>query len=238
MFDLSECELTKTFDVQKKSRVTLISFSHKGEKSKLADLTKKEVKFQDVKAIDTPLNDSVAETVSDPFCDENNPRIITFQGKRQSQQFLLSNFKFSELKSVLLTFSLFIIYYPRCMPGSFCHQGRSGFDAMQSIFILNRRIRNIEHSWNSIFPHPPIFAAFTFVRYVWHGYLFKEGISTIHWQLQRAWSTQCSSQSVARAEKSWSHFGVVGKSRSWDVLSWNEIRNSGYLIEYRIFYEH
>lgn len=51
--------------------------SIKGEKSKSADTTKKEVKFAEAKV--EAVNDAVAETVVDPFCDENNPRVITFQ---------------------------------------------------------------------------------------------------------------------------------------------------------------
>jgi hypothetical protein len=37
----------------------------------------KKVKFTEQKH--PTVADSVAETVSDPFCDENNPRIISFQ---------------------------------------------------------------------------------------------------------------------------------------------------------------
>lgn len=38
----------------------------------------KKVKFDEKKEVPS-LADSVAETVEDPFCDEKNPRIITFQ---------------------------------------------------------------------------------------------------------------------------------------------------------------
>lgn len=42
------------------------------------DNIKKEVKFEANKNMD-PVVDSVEETVKDPFCDESNPRVITFQ---------------------------------------------------------------------------------------------------------------------------------------------------------------
>lgn len=38
----------------------------------------KKVKF-DEKKVEPTVDASVAETVADPFCDEKNPRIITFQ---------------------------------------------------------------------------------------------------------------------------------------------------------------
>lgn len=42
-----------------------------------AKVDDKKVKFEDNK--ESALADSVAETVEDPYCDEKNPRIITFQ---------------------------------------------------------------------------------------------------------------------------------------------------------------
>lgn len=39
----------------------------------------KHVNFTEKSAVTVSLADSVAETVADPLCDENNPRIISFQ---------------------------------------------------------------------------------------------------------------------------------------------------------------
>lgn len=39
----------------------------------------KKVKFEDKKDSKLTLPDSVSETVEDPYCDEKNPKIITFQ---------------------------------------------------------------------------------------------------------------------------------------------------------------
>lgn len=57
--------------------ITLISPEGEKPKPSIDSATKKEVKFIEAKS--ETVNDSVAETVADPFCDESNPRVISFQ---------------------------------------------------------------------------------------------------------------------------------------------------------------
>lgn len=52
------------------------------EKSKVEEKVKveeKTVSFEDPKPIRPKLQSSISETVQDPFCDANNPIVITFQ---------------------------------------------------------------------------------------------------------------------------------------------------------------
>lgn len=100
----------------------------------------KKVKFDATSEVkkDLSVPDTVAETVADPFCDENNPRIITFQDVCQAA---------------------FMI--------------KGGID------VTPCRVRNFSDSfkWNLIVKN---FTALSFVRTVWDGDLFEEGVFTIY----------------------------------------------------------
>lgn len=55
----------------------------------------KKVTFEEMDCTTKPDSTDVAETVQDPFCDENNPRVITFQDVCQAAFMIRGAYLFS-----------------------------------------------------------------------------------------------------------------------------------------------